>query len=42
MITIVEETLNLCLGLKNKKDHVKNILVQNQVDIFCVQETEIE
>ena len=35
-------TLNLCLGLKNKKDHVKNILVQNQIDILCVQEAEIE
>ena len=34
-------TLNLCLGLKNKKDLVKNLIVENQIDILCVQETEI-
>ena len=35
-------TLNLCLGLKFKKDLVKNILVENDIDILSMQETEIE
>ena len=35
-------TLNLCLGLKFKKDLVKNILVENEIDILLMQETEIE
>ena len=35
-------TLNLCLGLKFKKDFVKNILLENEIDILLVQETELE
>ena len=35
-------TLNLCLGLKYKKDLVKNILVTNDIDILAMQETELE
>ena len=35
-------TLNLCLGLKNKKDLVKQIIIENNIDILCMQETEIE
>ena len=35
-------TLNLCLGLKNKKDLVKNILLTNEIDILAMQETELE
>ena len=35
-------TLNLCLGLKFKKDLVKNILLENEIDILLMQETEIE
>ena len=35
-------TLNLCLGLKNKKDLVKDILCENSVDILLMQETEID
>ena len=35
-------TLNLCLGLKFKKDLVKNILHGNEIDILIIQETEIE
>ena len=35
-------TLNLCLGLKNKKDLIKSLLRQNEIDILCMQETEIE
>ena len=34
-------TLNLCLGLKNKKYLVKNLLEENKIDILCMQETEI-
>ena len=35
-------TLNLCLGLKNKKDLIKDILLSNDIDILLMQETEIE
>ena len=35
-------TLNLCLGLKFKKDLVKNILLENEIDVLSLQETEIE
>ena len=35
-------TLNLCLGLKFKKDLVKNLLVTNDIDILLMQEMEIE
>ena len=33
--------LNLCLGLKNKKLQVKNLLEENEIDILCMQETEV-
>ena len=35
-------TLNLCLGLKYKKDLVKDVLIENKIDILMMQETEIE
>ena len=35
-------TLNLCLVLKNKKDLVRAILIENNIDILCKQETEVE
>ena len=35
-------TLNLCLGLKFKKDLIKDILTENEIDVLLVQETEIE
>ena len=35
-------TLNLCLGLKNKKDTVKKLILENDIDILCLQETELE
>ena len=35
-------TLNLCLGLKYKKDLVKEILLKNDIDILMMQEIEIE
>ena len=34
-------TLNLCLGLKFKKDLVKDILMYEKIDILLMQETEI-
>ena len=35
-------TLNLCLGLKNKKLEVENLMSQNEISILCMQEIEIE
>ena len=35
-------TLNLCLGLKNKKEEVKQLIIKNNIDILCIQETELE
>ena len=34
--------LNLCLGLKYKKDLVKDLLLTNEINILCMQETDIE
>ena len=34
-------TFNVCLGLMNKFLHVDNILVENKIDILCLQEVEI-
>ena len=34
-------TLNLCLGLKNKKFLVQKILDEHNIDILCMQETEV-
>ena len=35
-------TLNLCLGLKNKKEEIERIIKENKLDILCVQETEVK
>jgi exonuclease III len=35
-------TLNLFLGLKNKKDLVKRLVIDKNIDVLCMQETEIE
>ena len=35
-------TLNLCLGLGNKKDEVKRLITANCIDVLCLQETELE
>ena len=35
-------SLNLCLGLKNKRDEVERIISDNSIDILCMQETEVE
>ena len=34
-------TWNLCLGLSNKKDIVTSYLQMNNVDVCCLQETEV-
>ena len=34
-------TLNLCLGLRNKKYLIKNILDEHSIDILGMQETEV-
>jgi exonuclease III len=34
-------SLNLCLGLPNKKICVKNIIIDEQIDVLCLQETEL-
>ena len=35
-------TLNLRLGLKNKKHDVENLIESNDIKILCMQEVEIE
>ena len=35
-------TLNLCLGLANKKDTIKRLILENSIDILCVQEVELK
>ena len=35
-------TWNLCLGLPNKKDIVTRYLKENNVDVCCLQETEVQ
>ena len=35
-------TLNLCLGLKNKKDMIARLIQEEEIDILCLQETEIQ
>ena len=35
-------TLNLCLGLKNKRLDVENLMVVNNIKILCLQEIKIE
>ena len=34
-------SLNLCLGLRNKKEAVKKLITENDIQIMCLQETEI-
>ena len=40
-MTIKIATWNLCLGLFHKKDYVRAILHENEIDILTLQETEI-
>jgi exonuclease III len=35
-------TWNLCLGLFHKKDYVRKLLNENEIDILNLQETELE
>ena len=35
-------TLNWCLGIKNNKELVGQLLLDNQIDVLCMQEIEIE
>ena len=42
LVSLVSKTLNLCLGLKNKRIDVENLLVSNRIDILCLQEVEVE
>ena len=35
-------TLNLCLGLKYKKEVLNRMIIENRIDILCFQEAEIE
>ena len=35
-------TWNICLGLKNKKDYVYQVIKENNMDICLLQEVEIE
>ena len=35
-------TWNICLGLKNKKDYVYQVIKENNIDICLLQEVEIE
>jgi hypothetical protein len=41
-IVIRLSKLNLCLGLPNKKNFVKNLTVTRKIEILCLQETEIK
>ena len=38
---ITISTINLCLGLKNKKLLVKRLMDDNKIDVLCMQETEV-
>ena len=40
-MTIKLATWNLCLGLFHKKDYVRNLLYENNIDVLCLQETEL-
>ena len=35
-------TLNCCLGLKNKKDLIGHLLIENKIELLCLQEVELE
>ena len=42
MSNLILGTLNLCLGLKWKKDLIKSLLNESKIDILAMQEVEIE
>lgn len=35
-------SLNMCLGLPNKKILMKELIIENKIDIMCLQETELD
>ena len=35
-------TLNLCLGLRSRKEEIKELIRKNNIDILCLQEVELE
>ena len=41
MMNLNIATLNICLGLTNKKDTVTELLHRNNINICCLQETEV-
>ena len=41
MMNLNISTLNLCLGLPNKKDIVTDLLQRNNITVCCLQETEV-
>ena len=34
--------LNLCLGLKNKRLEIENLMSDNDIKIMCLQEVDVE
>ena len=42
MSNIKIATWNLCLGLKSKKDYVSKVIIDENIDICCLQETDLE
>ena len=41
MMKINIATLNLCQGLQLKKNLVKELIIRDQIDVLCMQETQI-
>ena len=33
---------NVCLGLKRKKDYVKSKIIEEKIDICCIQECDLK
>ncbi len=42
MMAFKVATLNLCLGLSNKKETVKQMIIEEKIDILYLQETNID
>ena len=41
-MTLKVATWNICLGLKNKKDYIYEVINRKDIDICLLQEVEIE
>ena len=39
---MIISTLNLCLGLKHKMLEIEQLLIENKIDVLCLQEMEVE